>query len=203
MPAVAVTFRVPLVAAKQFERPLAIAFLVVLTILVPFRHAQAAGSAPVTVVNTPADPVPVTPVGTTPITGSVSVTNTSANPVPITGSVKISGTPSTVMAYDQKFTSVAGGSTVNTSLINVSTFKQIRVVVGARNINFCFAYLETHDDAGNFLGFLDVSPASLKNGDDCVLNKAYDTPGAALKVEINNTLQTANDFRVTVYGQPY
>jgi hypothetical protein len=133
----------------------------------------------------------------------VNVTNTSANPVPIAGSVRITGAPSTVAAYDQRFTGVAGGSSVFTSLIDVSTFKQVRVVVGARNVNFCYVYVETHDGGGDFLGFLDVSPASGVNGDDCPLNKAYDTPGAALKIQITNTLQTANDFRVTVYGQPY
>jgi hypothetical protein len=48
-------------------------------------------SAPVTVVNTTANPVPVVQQGTTSVSGSVSVNNTPANPVPVTGSVAVSG----------------------------------------------------------------------------------------------------------------
>jgi len=50
-------------------------------------------ATPVQVVNDSNAPVPVTLQGTGSITGSVTVSNTSANPVPVTGNVGITGTP--------------------------------------------------------------------------------------------------------------
>jgi hypothetical protein len=110
--------------------------------------------------------------------------------------------PSTVVVYDQTL-SVASGSIVLTPLINVSTFKQIRVVVGATAGNSCVVFIVDVDDAGNPLRALDYAPESFNVGDICTLNRAYDTPGMAIKVQMNNYFQTTNDFRVTVYGQPY
>ena len=49
--------------------------------------AQVPPSAPVTVVNTPANPVPVT--GSTIVSGSVTVNNSSSSPVPVTGTVGV------------------------------------------------------------------------------------------------------------------
>jgi hypothetical protein len=53
-------------------------------------------SAPVTVLNTTANPVPVAGTvnvgNTVPVAGSVNVANTTANPVPIAGTVNVSGT---------------------------------------------------------------------------------------------------------------
>jgi hypothetical protein len=51
-------------------------------------------STPVQVMNDNSSPVPVSLQGTGSVTGSVTVSNTSANAVPVSGTVTISGTPS-------------------------------------------------------------------------------------------------------------
>jgi hypothetical protein len=78
---------------KRIVHLLAVFCLSVLTVVLTARVSSAAGSAPVTVVNTASSPVPVSVQGTGSITGSVTVTNPASNPVPVTGTVTIS--PST------------------------------------------------------------------------------------------------------------
>ena len=191
-------FLVPLLAHKQLGHQLAITFFVVATILLPFHHAQAAGSAPVTVVNTMANPVPVTSQGTSSITGSVSVTNTNANPVPVTGSVNISGTPNVTV--------VGGSVNVGTTVIadfeadnldssqhkfgpfDISKFSRIRFRVTANGTGTVVADIET-DGLGDFF--------SLDAGN--VESRLYEVPGTTATIFLNGDPSITQVF-VKLFG---
>jgi hypothetical protein len=82
---------------KQFSKIMLLAFgFVILAIVlssIPSKPTAAANPAPVTVVNTATNPVPVSPQGTTPVSGTVSatqngmwnvgITNTSSSPISV------------------------------------------------------------------------------------------------------------------------
>jgi hypothetical protein len=120
---------------------------------------QSPPSAPVTVVNTTANPVPVIQQGTTSVSGSVTVNNTSANPVPVSGAVSITGTPNV---------NIAGGSlNIGTKVIadfeardvdssqhkfgpyDISPYSKIRFTVIANGTGSVTADIET-DGLGDF-----------------------------------------------------
>ena len=120
---------------------------------------QSPPSAPVTVVNTTANPVPVVQQGTTSVSGNVTVSNTSANPVPVAGAVSITGTPSVT---------INGGSVnIGTKIIasfeaddvdssqhkfgpfDISPYSKIRFTVVANGNGSVTADIET-DGMGDF-----------------------------------------------------
>ena len=120
-------------------------------------------SAPVTVVNTAANPVPVVQQGTSSITGSVTVNNTSGNPVPVT----VSGTPSVTLAGTPTV-NIGGGSVhVGTTLVafieaedvdssqhqygpyDISPYSKIRFSVVANGTGSVIVDIET-DGMGDF-----------------------------------------------------
>ena len=99
---------------KETARVLALAAVYGAAFLTPAQAgSQNPPSAPVTVVNTSANPVPVVQQGTTNVSGNVTVANTAANPVPISGAVSITGTPNVV---------ITGGS-VNVGTKIVASFE--------------------------------------------------------------------------------
>jgi hypothetical protein len=108
-------------------------------ILFSFEMAIAAGSAPVTVVNTSSNPVPVT--GSVGITGTANVNVT--NSVPISGSVTLTGTPN-----------VNVSNTPDVRITNTS----IPVELQPRKTTTLLAGPKTND---NFGDILDASQCSI------------------------------------------
>ena len=96
--------------------------------------ALGAGSAPVTVVNTGANPVPVT--GSLGVTGSVNVSNTAANPVPVTlnGSVDITSLPAGVEKFP-KMNVFQGATTSNLLTLTISPTVPSGSVFVATNVS--------------------------------------------------------------------
>jgi hypothetical protein len=122
-------------------------------------------SAPVTVLNTTANPVPVVQQGTTSVSGSVTVNNTGANPVPVTGSVGVSGAVSITGTPNVNIT--GGSVNVGTKVIasfeaddldssqhiygpfDISPYSKIRFSVTANGTGSVVADIET-DGLGDF-----------------------------------------------------
>jgi hypothetical protein len=128
---------------------------------------QSPPSAPVTVVNTTANPVPVVQQGTTSISGSVTVNNTSANPVPVSGAVAISGTPSVTLTGTPSVTISGGSVHIGTTIVasfeaddvdssqhkygpfDISPYSKIRFSVTANGTGSVIADIDT-DGMGDF-----------------------------------------------------
>lgn len=104
---------------RQQPRNFAILRIAVLLGLLGPAVALGAGSAPVTVVNTGANPVPVT--GSLGISGNVNVSNTAANPVPVTlkGPVDVTSLPAGVEKFP-KMNVFQGGTSSNLITLTVS-----------------------------------------------------------------------------------
>jgi hypothetical protein len=151
---------------KNVVRVVALAVASAAVALTPaYAGPQNPPSAPVTVVNTTANPVPVIQQGTTSISGSVTVNNTSGNPVPVTGSVAVAGAVSITGTPNVNIT--GGSVNVGTKIIasfeaddldssqhifgpfDISPYSKIRFSVIANGTGSVVADIET-DGLGDF-----------------------------------------------------
>lgn len=107
--------------------------------------------------------------------------------------------PSTVVVSDQTITHPDPNPGVHGVVINVSAYKQIRVVVSADEIECSTTFLENTDSGGStVLGWLDNGAVS-----SCWLDRSYDTPGVYIRALVKGGSGAGNKVRVVVYGQPY
>jgi hypothetical protein len=166
---------------------------------------QSPPSAPVTVVNQPANPVPVT--GTLGVSGSVTVGNTYQNPVPVTG-VVLSG-EKTVLLSDHFYTvdeTDHHNSTV-VGPIDIQDFKSIRVVLRNGSCSNCgvgaTAYIQT---IGTISSQAETIDAVLINNQDLDIgrwaSKTYDVVGTQLLIQmLSDAAGASYGVRVMVFGR--
>ena len=167
-------------------------------------------SQPVQVMNTTANPVPVTGTISGSVTGSVQVTNTASNPVPVTmnGTAKVQTTSNdtTDLLLD---TSLLLESTAeqNSATIDVSGYNSIRVV---GLMGFC---LSCGSLTARFLITVDSFPidsfnVSFNNGpalfsfDQTYFARVYDVPGKNLVVTGASAVDGPHSgWGIRVYGR--
>ena len=104
--------------------------------------------------------------------------------------------PGTVLVTDQTCTAL--GNCFST-LLDVSAYKQIRVIVRINNGGVdCGVYLATSDSSGKQIGIMDFIP-----GADCEFEKVYALPGAFIQLLIINNSISSTTYRIVIYGEKY
>lgn len=183
---------------KEAARVLVLAAVYSAALFTPAQAGQNPPSAPVTVVNTAANPVPVVQQGTTSISGNVTVANTAANPVPVSGAVTLTGTPSVVVTGG----SVHAGTNIVASFeadnvdssqhkfgpFDISPYSKIRFTVVANGNGSVTADIET-DGMGDFF--------DLDAGD--VKTRVYEVAGTHATIFLSGNSSISQVF-VKLFG---
>lgn len=162
--------------------------------------SQTPPSAPVTVVNTTANPVPVT--GSVGVAGGITISNSSSNPVPVSiqdlGSVSTTSGDKTVLVGEFVL-DVTGTDPANfrTPAIDVSPYKLVRVVVSLGNCTLCSTATVTV--LNPFLVDRFTIPIT---GGEATQQAVYEIPGEQLNVAIGNAAaNTISSWLIRVYGR--
>ena len=163
-------------------------------------------STPVQVLNTTANPVPVTVDGGISVSGSVTVSNTAQNPVPVSG-VVISGEVTELL--HSSFVTVDNPLSANNPSIgpiDVSGYKTVRVVLrrGSYSCGPCAAvpaptaYVQA---AGNrTIDKLVINEPDLDIG--AFASRSYDVPGTQLTIRFTGDNYTSSyTVNVSIYGR--
>lgn len=148
----------------------------------------------VTVVNTPAQPVPVT--GTVNVTGGTTVSGT-VNAVQ-SGEWTVSIVPGELLHFNSGFTVIGDGASKDFGPFDVSDLSKLRVIARAVNNN-----------AGDLTFTVFAWDAALVNRivlDEFTLNEArvsrvYDAPPPSVLVRVTNGTGGATNYHVVVIGR--
>ena len=148
-----------------------------------------------------------------PPSAPVTVVNTSSNPVPVTGSLAITGTPT--FSVSGEVQSVSADKTTfalqenvrvkttipanhRTSTIDVSGFRSVRVGV---TLDFCSGCGAVTVVIGNPYP-IDTVIIPATNGGDRGFSRVYEVPGEQLTISIgNNVPNEDSDWLVRVFGR--
>ena len=148
----------------------------------------------VTVVNTAAQPVPVT--GTVNVTGGTTVSGT-VNAVQ-SGQWTVSVVPGEFLYYNPGFTVIGAGASVNIGPFDLSDFGTLRVIARAFNNN-------AGDVKFTVLAW-DPAPVKQLALDEFSLNeertsRVYDAPPPSVLVRVTNGAGGAANYHVVVIGR--